>query len=1667
MSEIPDEHRLFQLVQLVGLAEYYGDHVHNKTLLSCAVTPCGGGKVAVATLSHHDASLHSESENLSNKDVVSSPLVVSLSLEDDNSFRVHWSGWYADPGLRPRVVALSWNGEVVVVACRDGIIAVGPLKSLCPPLTAGEVASKKGFKLVQVPKKSEDREAECRRRLQPTSLSWWSTPESKALALVGTHSGYVVIVDLVDGKEIGYTKPSDKPIVKLEQLADNANDCLYLFITDGRGKQWRQLLEQRSSGYTWCGANENASLPKTPTLEKAAGSNGTKLLDPDDSSPLQQTPGSGIDRSDSNEDLPARSRLAGLKQMSVASLANLRQRLSEGRRLLDRRVGGGANQTDHKDYMTVPIPDGCPGTSLPEALASKVGDTQLEVQEGTTGHGGKILSGLFPDTAILTMHNCELEVLPQAAFRLPKATSKVLFLDKVMLAGSEASIKVVSAHHAEISLDKSKEDPVLQTFTLPKDEHVFGFYRLTPSKSLGATESSSAESSSAESSPTPTTSQEESGSSQMSDPRDHLISEVQLRVTGAKARGETMFKPCLVATTKGLYLLKSDVDPVTTFLECATGGDFKAADRVAHCFDLDSKGLLELAADIRLTKRDFGGAIALYHLSGCKHLKAVLKFAASGHVQELLSYLSVLFKTPNLEVSSADRIHLSNLALMAYFQQALGSEGSNAADIRKRIRVFLDDNSWFDECLAVRLAAETREWNLLGHLCCTRGLHMEMLAAIASAFSQALSSAEGSVKQLQESMTKLLMDMPANERQGLVACLVGQRDNLANCIATGSGLGEEILRILIGLLPLLEESDLLALIDQARPDRPVFRPIFWPLLFARKHGAGEGGGNAFPLMLLNFYVTVQLLVLKKKNKSECCDPVLVKVLSTRKKHLPGGSVARHKRGKSVVMAAGFAHVLLVRPRSGEVLSWGSAHFGVLGHANSAMAPRHSMPKPVDFFHNLGKTRELVDKGHQPRITVMAVSCGRCHSVALTDCGLYVWGSSKYGQLGLGPDRLMAKKPALVIALADHILTTVAAGHYHTAAVDEHGKVYTWGWGVHGQLGHGSIEDEFVPKRLLILEPVETVACGHAHTLVLTGRGTVWAFGCGLFGQLGTGENRKSTIPQRVEFPGAPTGRIGSIACGYFHNLAASRDGKVLYTWGCNPQVLRLEAQQKKKDRLQQQVVSRAVADEDPVPAASPPATTVINSLRKQARQALDDMKGGVVNDPETDDSGAEKFPEIRKDSAVDEDEMVHLRPTVVDTSLFTVASIACGNQHSIILTSSGSVLAFGRNLDGQLGHGSRKEAKLPTLVAGLKEDVVVQIAAGGDYCLALSDTGSVFAWGNNAGGQLGKLPIDEGAGKDGGTNKVLVMKSTKRIIRLQHSLQNSCDVPKPVQGITSGVYPNESYDQDQLDARYAGGMERMRKRVAAFRALSAGTISGDQRRLLHVTLEAFHTSLESKKLIKKCLVSDNPQAAAKISLLSGHLMQSFDFTLQAYIKSGLVGKDIFDAFLHYLHFQTNRNNNSTDVAAPRASDSDSEYNDVEAKRQLLERLIACWQDQKFSFVQLEKLFLQNSDALLLHILVLTLFCPNEDRSVDSGPVLSKDTGPKLVDLFTPEFCLKVGDTFVKSIQQADTSSSASPEHRQHPAVDRWLQRQQQEKAVDGEGLGHLVSQLVVEANKSQ
>lgn len=58
---------------------------------------------------------------------------------------------------------------------------------------------------------------------------------------------------------------------------------------------------------------------------------------------------------------------------------------------------------------------------------------------------------------------------------------------------------------------------------------------------------------------------------------------------------------------------------------------------------------------------------------------------------------------------------------------------------------------------------------------------------------------------------------------------------------------------------------------------------------------------------------------------------------------------------------------------------------------------------------------------------------------------------------------------LVESLSNELLVSVSAGQYHSLAISSNGKLWTWGWGVYGQLGHGGIDDCEKPKQLKNLE----------------------------------------------------------------------------------------------------------------------------------------------------------------------------------------------------------------------------------------------------------------------------------------------------------------------------------------------------------------------------------------------------------------------------------------------------------------------------------------------------------------------------------------------------------------------------------------------------------------------
>lgn len=164
-----------------------------------------------------------------------------------------------------------------------------------------------------------------------------------------------------------------------------------------------------------------------------------------------------------------------------------------------------------------------------------------------------------------------------------------------------------------------------------------------------------------------------------------------------------------------------------------------------------------------------------------------------------------------------------------------------------------------------------------------------------------------------------------------------------------------------------------------------------------------------------------------------------------------------------------------------------------------------------------------------------MSCGRCHTLAVTNNGVYAWGSNKYGQVGLGEVR-ESPNPELITCLAQEIIVEAVAGQHHSVALIADGRLFTWGWGVHGQLGHGNTEAQRQPTlvKALLGVVVRHASAGYAHTVVLSAEGYVYAFGCNLYGQIGNGKETKCTLPIKVSL--LPE-KITLISTKYFHNVS--------------------------------------------------------------------------------------------------------------------------------------------------------------------------------------------------------------------------------------------------------------------------------------------------------------------------------------------------------------------------------------------------------------------------------------------------------------------------------------------------------------------------------------------------
>ncbi|EFJ44442.1 hypothetical protein VOLCADRAFT_64836 [Volvox carteri f. nagariensis] len=162
---------------------------------------------------------------------------------------------------------------------------------------------------------------------------------------------------------------------------------------------------------------------------------------------------------------------------------------------------------------------------------------------------------------------------------------------------------------------------------------------------------------------------------------------------------------------------------------------------------------------------------------------------------------------------------------------------------------------------------------------------------------------------------------------------------------------------------------------------------------------------------------------------------------------------------------------------------------------------HGSP-PLDASGQLGRggTKEPgpVEGPLRGKFVVQVVT-GRYHTMAVTEDGeLYSWGLNDWGQLGR-PAVGATSDPGLVSLPGGVRVVGAAAGRYVSMAVDDSGRLYTWG---HDGCSNGgklperneAYKPKLVSGELAAKRVVEAVAAGREHAVVSTADGKVFTWG---------------------------------------------------------------------------------------------------------------------------------------------------------------------------------------------------------------------------------------------------------------------------------------------------------------------------------------------------------------------------------------------------------------------------------------------------------------------------------------------------------------------------------------------------------------------------------------------
>jgi alpha-tubulin suppressor-like RCC1 family protein len=361
------------------------------------------------------------------------------------------------------------------------------------------------------------------------------------------------------------------------------------------------------------------------------------------------------------------------------------------------------------------------------------------------------------------------------------------------------------------------------------------------------------------------------------------------------------------------------------------------------------------------------------------------------------------------------------------------------------------------------------------------------------------------------------------------------------------------------------------------------------------------------------------------------------------------------------------------------------------------------------------------------VTLTQLSSGGGQTCALSTAGAaYCWGQNNDGQVGNGNTGTNAATPAAVTTsgvLSGITLAQVAAGNYHTCALDTTGATYCWGNNSSGQLGNPVTANNF-NTAVAVTSQATMISAGYVDACaVRNGNGYCW--GDNTDGQLG---NNSTTTQFNTEVAvSAPSGGAvtwSQISAGDYGTCGLTTAGAA-YCWGQDNVGQVGNGTSGSTNYLIPTAVSAPSGGAVTWSQISVGAGQVCAITTSGAGYCWGNGASGDLGDGSTSNVSIPTAMSAPSGGAV----------------TWTQIATAGAKSESCGLASTGAAYCWGVNGSGQLGDGNTSSQFTPTPVSTASTPMagvtIVQVSVGYDFACALGANGDAYCWGDQTDGELG------------------------------------------------------------------------------------------------------------------------------------------------------------------------------------------------------------------------------------------------------------------------------------------------------------------------------------------